>query len=88
MGIPDEWWEDMSKQLMAIPNIVPACKIKVIDDSGAVPMWKTVGETLYTPKAIADTIRKNKLQWAWVFIAGGKEVWEIKGKSALASQKR
>jgi hypothetical protein len=75
-------------KVAAIPNVVPSCKIKIIDDSGAVPMWKTLDQTLYTPKAIADSIRKNKIQWAWVFTSFGREVWEIKGKSTLATQKR
>lgn len=70
----------------AIPNVVPSCLVKVINDTGNIPVWKTLGQTAYTPKAIADMCRANKVQTCWVIFLGYKEFWMLDTNARLAKQ--
>lgn len=59
-----------------IPNVVPGCTMKVIEDVTDSLKWKVVGEPFpYTPRHINEMLIKHNLEFAWVFFAGGKELW-------------
>lgn len=81
----------MSNASLPIPMIVPGCKIKIIDDSGALedaPRWKTLTECAYTPRAINDAMREYRVNACWVFFCGDKEYWRYNPTGALAQQAR
>ena len=52
------------------------CTIKVIDMADPNrPKWKSVGKCAYTPKAIFEFMKANKLETCWVFWLGNQEYW-------------
>ena len=63
------WYKTAAK--LPIPVIHPGCKVKVIDESGPKPVWKTIGEYFDAPNPIRDLLIKNNLDGAWVFEATG-----------------
>lgn len=63
--------------------ITAGCYIQVINEA----TWKyqTVAEVVYTPYAINQALKKNKLQSAWVNVYGTRELW-MASKGRLAKQ--
>lgn len=73
---------------LPIPNIVPGCVIKIIDDRGESPRWSSIGEYAYTPRAINDAMRAHQLTSCWVFFLGSREFWSYNASGALAIRAR
>ena len=77
----------MSKQTLADKTglkdlvVTAGCRVQVINET----TWKyeTVAEVVYTPYAINEALKQNKLQSAWVSLYGDRELWTVsKGKLA------
>ena len=77
----------MPKQL-PIPNVVPACTLRVIDDNDPLcaPKWKTLESIIYTPRAIQNALERHDLDSAWIAFAGANELWIKSASSRLAQR--
>lgn len=61
--------------------VTAGCRIQVVNEE----TWKyeTIAETVYTPYAINQVLKKHKLQSAWVNLFGNRELWMVsKGRLA------
>lgn len=65
----------MSKQGLSIPNVVPGCRIQVINEDTM--RWETIASVDYTPKAIQVALKTHGLASAWVQWQCGREFWGI-----------
>ncbi len=48
------------------PNIDMFCKYQVIDDSGPVPRWKTIGTGVYSPERARAAGRRAGYRNVWI----------------------
>ncbi len=64
------------------PIVWTGATVKVIDVTDGKLTWRIIGQCLYTPRAIADTLRGAGLSSAWVSWLCGREYWALDGELA------
>ena len=56
-------------------NIVAGCRVQIINFE--TERYQTIAETVYTPRHINDVLKSHKLQSAWIYWLGGRELWHV-----------
>jgi hypothetical protein len=57
-------------------NVWASARIQIIDETNIErPVYRTIAETMYTPRHINDALKANGLKSAWVQWTCGRELW-------------